>query len=218
MTNQAPDSSSTSPGPSPPQQVDESDERYSPNVGEASAKIVGRSLWMLSAMGAGAFFLMYSSVHAGERQSAKMVGAFRPAATPSMSTFARVPTVAPTPTSMPTKAAFASAVPLTPLDDVLPSAVPTPTKAPFASSIAVAPLEDLLLSAVYEPKPTPNVPPRPIFAAPPKARTIVRIEPDPVTAAHANPYDPSFAPPTREERRRHVLTTESRAADAEVRP
>jgi hypothetical protein len=218
MTNQALDSSSTIPKPSPPQPVDESDEAYSPNVGEASAKIVGRSLWMLSVIGAGAFFLMYSSVHAGERQSAKMGGAFRPAATPSGSSFAPARTAAPTPTSKPTTAAFASAVVLTPLDDVLTSAVPTPTKAPLAGSIALAPLGDLLLSAAYEPKPTPNLPPRPIFAAPPKARTIVRIEPDPVTAADANPYDPAFTTPTREERRRRALTTESLAADAEMRP
>jgi hypothetical protein len=153
----------------PPPPVDDfPDARVlSPTV-EASARIVLRSLLMLSGLGVGALFLMYSSVHAADSQSAPAtvaVGSTRSDGPPP---------------------ATAGASPVAPAAEPL-ALEPIPVATETTGTL-VAP-DAGTVSGVYEQRRASGEVSRRIFVAPPSAIPVVRIEPNPVPAPDTNPYD-----------------------------
>jgi len=128
---------------------------------------VFRSLLMLSAVGLGATLLLYSSVHSGDPQPAKMAFSSREAATALSSPTAATPTPAATPTAS-----------LTPIE--------TAPELETTKSFALAPLAEVSLPVEHALPRTSTVSPRPTFVPPPKPVTIVRIEPDPVKTEDGN--------------------------------
>ena len=156
--------------PPPAQPVDDfAEARDSLPAGEASARIVVRSLLTLTGLGLGALFLMYSSVHAGDSQSSsrRMTGGAAQSDRPQWSAIAEAIAAAPS-----TETAILAPIPIA-------------TK----SSMAVTSLDAGTVSGAFEAKRPPSVAVRPIFVAPPSAITAVRIEPNPGPAPATNPYD-----------------------------
>jgi hypothetical protein len=144
-----------------------------PRPGAASARVVFSSVFLLSALGLGAFLLMYSSVHAGELPRATAGAALRQPEVPAVMAPAAIP-----PAEMP------AAPPSTPTPAVGPMATANATAPPDA---AVAPLADAVLVPLPpETGRAASAPtPRAVVVAPPRTATTVRVEPEPVK----NPYD-----------------------------
>jgi hypothetical protein len=169
-----------------------------PQRGEASAKVVFSSVFLLSALGLGAFLLMYSSVHGGELQAAHIVAEPVPAAAPlplesqtatigasapqaeMPQALAAVPTAETTPTSGSSPAAATASA---------AAAAPIATLAPLPTAILAEPAAATQLPAT--PSPAPIVTPAPVQPA------RVDAEPAAAKAGDTNPYDdkPVAAPP-----------------------
>jgi hypothetical protein len=168
MKNPEPNRNSTFPEPAPLEPVDEFPEGHLvPQVAEASAGIVFRSLLMMSVVGLGGTLLLYASVHSGDPQRANMGFSSRQMTMPLSSPIAATPTASLTP------------VRTTPVPDT-------------AGGLTLTPLAEVPLSVEHAPKAASSVPPRATFVALPQPITIVRIEPDPVRTEDGKlTYSPS---------------------------
>jgi hypothetical protein len=153
----------------------------------ASAKVVFPSVFLLAALGTGAFTWMYLSVHAGERRDAAVGAASPQAEAPWSAPSAARPRVAQTATPVADGTAAAAA-----------AWSPLPERA-----VTLAPVTRHAVAE--ESKPSPSTPATARGGAPVRSAVTVRIEPDPVSPAHtdASPYDntssatPPASPPPR---------------------
>ena len=177
----------TDPGRTNPAELEPTDEYVGVDIetrpGDASPRVVFSSVFLLAALGLGAFLLMYSSVHAGDAKRATesttertAMAASRQAQVPGTSVFEATPseqaTPGPTATATPTPTPTATAT-------------STPTAGMFSLMVAAPPSAETLRARSL---PTPSA-----LIAAPKPTVTVRVEPDPV----ANPYDtpPTATPP-----------------------
>jgi hypothetical protein len=160
-----------------------------PRRAGASATIVFSSVFLLCALGLGAFLLMYSAVHGGERNVADMAPEYANApsapASPPESQTATIGTVAPQSKTPPDTAPAATAT-LAPLPSVLLAEPPAPVQppvAPIRTAVAPAPA-DTAEANPYDDKPLAAAP-RPIIATSAKVPVVIHVEPNPVK----NPYE-----------------------------